>query len=89
MIAAVNSPPAAAAAAAASASLGGMLTSSALDLAGFLEGIKSDSLLLLLTTSLVTALCGAVKAIPILGFLATGLLASPNSMGWVSNSHGV
>ena len=30
-----------------------------------------------------------MKASPILGFLATGLLAGPNGMGWVSNSHGV
>ena len=30
-----------------------------------------------------------MKASPILGFLATGLLAGPNGMGWVSNYHGV
>jgi len=91
IIAAVNSPPAVAVAeaAAASASLRGMLLSAASGLAGSLEGIKSDSLILLLTTALVPAVCGAVKASPILGFLATGLLAGPNGMGWVSNSHGV
>ena len=89
MITAVNYPPVAAKATAASASLGGMLTSVASGLAGYLKGIKYDSLLLLLTTALVPVLCGAVKASPILGFLATGILTGSNSMGWVSNSHGV
>ena len=89
IIAAVNYPPTAAKTAASSTSLGGVLTSATLVLAGSLEGINSDSIFLLLTTDLVLSLCGAVKALPILGFLATVLLADPNSMGWVLNSHEV
>ena len=89
MIDAVNSPAAAAAkATSALASLGVMLTSAASGLAGSLDGINPDSLLLLLTTPLVPDLYEAVKEFPILGFLATGILAGPNSMGWVLNSHG-
>ena len=68
------------------ASLGVMLTSAASGLAGSLERIKSDSLLILLTTALSPTLYGAVKAYPILGFLSTGLLSVPNGMEWVSNS---
>ena len=76
MIDAVNSPAAAAAkATSALASLGVMLTSSASGLAGSLDGINPDSLLLLLTTPLVPDLYEAVKEFPILGFLATGILA--------------
>ena len=68
---------------------GGMLTSATSGLVGSLEVIKSDSFLLLQTTALFPALFGAVKAYPIMGFLATVLLTNPNGMGWVSNSHGV
>ena len=89
MITAVNSTLVVAKAAAASASLGGMLTSSALVLSGSLEGINSDSLLLLLITALVPDLCGYMKSSSILGGFSTGLSAIPNGMVWVSNSHGV
>ena len=81
MIAAVNYSPDAAKVAVASASLGGVLTSATSGLSGYLKGIKSESLLLLLTTALVPALCGAVKESPILRFLATVLLVGPNGMG--------
>ena len=77
----MNRPPATAKSAVASASLGGMLISAASGLAVSLEGIKSNSLLLLMTPDLVPDLFGAVKAAPILGFLATGLLSRPNGMG--------
>ena len=79
-IAAVNYPTIAAKSTAASASLGGMITSAASGLARSLKRIKSNYFLLLMTTSIVPDLCGAMKASFIPGFLATRNLAVTNSM---------
>ena len=57
------------------------------DLATFMCGAKSDTLLLLLTTSLVTPLCKKLGTSPILGFLAAGMVLGPNALGLISGIH--
>jgi len=50
-------------------------------------GPKSDSLLLLLTTALVPAVCGRLSVSPILGFLASGVLLGPNGRKLIQDVH--
>lgn len=50
-------------------------------------GKKSDTLLLLLTTALVPALCQKLNTSPILGFLATGLLFGPKGRNNINDIH--
>eukprot|EP00555_Chaetoceros_dichaeta_P009427 CAMPEP_0198266796 /NCGR_PEP_ID=MMETSP1447-20131203/30155_1 /TAXON_ID=420782 /ORGANISM="Chaetoceros dichaeta, Strain CCMP1751" /LENGTH=997 /DNA_ID=CAMNT_0043957061 /DNA_START=377 /DNA_END=3370 /DNA_ORIENTATION=- len=57
------------------------------DLQAFMQGAKSDTLLLLLATSLVTPLCKKLGTSPILGFLAAGMVLGPNALGLISGIH--
>lgn len=57
------------------------------DLRKFMQGPKSDTLLLLLATSLITPLCKRFGTSPILGFLAAGMLLGPNGCGLISGIH--
>ena len=63
------------------------LREAAEDLMGYMEGPKSDTLLLLLATALVTPLCKKMGTSPILGFLAAGMLLGPNALGLISGIH--
>uniref|UniRef100_A0A7S2XSK7 RCK N-terminal domain-containing protein n=1 Tax=Attheya septentrionalis TaxID=420275 RepID=A0A7S2XSK7_9STRA len=58
-----------------------------LDLFDFMKGPKSDTLLLLLATALITPLCQRLGTSPILGFLASGMLLGPNGFGLISGIH--
>jgi len=57
------------------------------DLSKFMQGPKSDTLLLLLATSLITPICKRYGTSPILGFLAAGMLLGPNGCGLISGIH--
>jgi CPA2 family monovalent cation:H+ antiporter-2 len=57
------------------------------DLASSIQGGKSDTLLLLLTTALVPTLCNMISVSPILGFLASGLALGPQGMNVVADLH--
>lgn len=53
----------------------------------YMDGPKSDTLLLLLTTALNTPICKLLGASPILGFLALGVLFGPNGLSLVNDVH--
>jgi CPA2 family monovalent cation:H+ antiporter-2 len=53
----------------------------------YINGPKSDALLLLTTTALNTPLCKKLGASPILGFLALGLLFGPKGFSLVKDIH--
>ena len=53
----------------------------------YMEGPKSDTLLLLLATALITPICRRLGTSPILGFLASGMLLGPNGWGLISGIH--
>jgi monovalent cation:H+ antiporter-2, CPA2 family len=57
------------------------------DLSKYMEGPKSDTLLLLLSTALITPICKRLGTSPILGFLASGMLLGPNGFGLISGIH--
>lgn len=57
------------------------------DLSKYMQGPKSDTLLLLLATALITPLCKRFGTSPILGFLASGMLLGPNGFGLISGIH--
>jgi len=57
------------------------------DLQTYMQGPKSDTLLLLLATSLITPLCKKLGTSPILGFLAAGMVLGPNALGLISGIH--
>ena len=57
------------------------------DLHQYMAGPKSDTLLLLLATALITPLCQQVHLSPILGFLASGMIMGPNGFGVISGIH--
>ena len=57
------------------------------DLRQYMQGPKSDTLLLLLATSLITPLCKKLGTSPILGFLAAGMALGPNALGLISGIH--
>lgn len=57
------------------------------DLSAYMQGPKSDTLLLLLATALITPLCKRLGTSPILGFLTAGMLMGPNGMGLISGIH--
>lgn len=71
----------------ASRETGRTLREAAQDLLVYMEGPKSDTLLLLLATALITPLCQKLKTSPILGFLASGMLLGPNGFGLISGIH--
>jgi monovalent cation:proton antiporter-2 (CPA2) family protein len=57
------------------------------DLGNFMQGPKSDTLLLLLATALITPICQRLGTSPILGFLAAGMMMGPNGWGLISGIH--
>jgi hypothetical protein len=57
------------------------------DLRKYMKGPKSDTLILLSATALITPLCKIVTISPILGFLASGMLVGPNGFGVISGIH--
>ena len=57
------------------------------ELAAFMAGPKSDTLLLLLATALITPVCKRLGTSPILGFLASGMLIGPNGWGLINGIH--
>ena len=52
-----------------------------------MQGPKSDTLLLLLTTALNTPICKLLGSSPILGFLALGVLFGPNGLSLIGDVH--
>jgi len=57
------------------------------ELGQYMTGPRSDTLLLLLATALITPICKMVGTSPILGFLASGMLIGPNGLGLISDIH--
>lgn len=57
------------------------------DLQKYMQGPKSDTLLLLLATALITPICKRLGTSPILGFLASGMALGPNGCGLISGIH--
>jgi Kef-type K+ transport system membrane component KefB/voltage-gated potassium channel Kch len=57
------------------------------DLRRYMHGPKSDTLILLGATALITPLCKMAGTSPILGFLASGMLLGPNGFGVISGIH--
>ncbi len=57
------------------------------DLQEYMKGPKSDTLLLLLATSLITPVCKRLGTSPIIGFLAAGMALGPNALGLISGIH--
>uniref|UniRef100_A0A7S4A8U6 RCK N-terminal domain-containing protein n=1 Tax=Pseudo-nitzschia australis TaxID=44445 RepID=A0A7S4A8U6_9STRA len=57
------------------------------DLGKFMKGPRSDTLLLLLATAVITPLCKMMGTSPILGFLASGMLMGPNGFGLINDLH--
>lgn len=57
------------------------------DLRQYMKGPKSDTLILLAATALITPLCKIAGTSPILGFLASGMLLGPNGFGVISGIH--
>lgn len=56
-------------------------------LKSYMDGPKSDTLLLLLTTALNTPICKMLGSSPILGFLALGVLFGPNGLSLIGDVH--
>lgn len=63
------------------------LKDAVMDLGEYMAGPKSDTLLLLLATALITPICKRLGTSPILGFLASGMLLGPNGCGLISGIH--
>ena len=63
------------------------LKDAVMDLHDYMTGPKSDTLLLLLATALITPICKRLGTSPILGFLASGMLLGPNGFGLISGIH--
>ena len=57
------------------------------ELNSYMKGDKSDALVLLAATALITPLCKLAGTSPILGFLASGMLLGPNGFGVISGIH--
>lgn len=57
------------------------------DLGKYMRGPKSDALIVLLATALITPLCKRMGTNPILGFLASGMLLGPNGFGFIRGIH--
>mmetsp|Transcript_1768 Transcript_1768/g.2473 ORF Transcript_1768/g.2473 Transcript_1768/m.2473 type:complete len:503 (-) Transcript_1768:1383-2891(-) len=68
-------------------SVADMFVSAISGLQDYMKGAKSDTLLLLLTTALVTPVCKRLAMSPILGFLATGILLGPNGKNVIKDIH--
>lgn len=57
------------------------------ELGKYMSGPRSDTLLLLLATAVITPICKMMGTSPILGFLASGMLLGPNGFGLISDIH--
>jgi CPA2 family monovalent cation:H+ antiporter-2 len=57
------------------------------ELGTYMKGPRSDTLLLLLATAVITPLCKMFGTSPILGFLASGMVLGPNGLGLISDIH--
>lgn len=57
------------------------------ELGKYMHGPRSDTLLLLLATALITPLCKMMGTSPILGFLASGMLLGPNGFALIKDIH--
>ena len=57
------------------------------ELGKYMSGARSDTLILLLATAVITPLCKMAGASPILGFLASGMLLGPNGFGLINDIH--
>lgn len=57
------------------------------NLASSLYGIKLDTLILLICTSVIIPLFNSIKASPILGFLLTGTLLGPSGLNFINDIH--
>lgn len=57
------------------------------ELGKYMNGPRSDTLLLLLATSLITPICKMMGTSPILGFLASGMLLGPNGFALIKDLH--
>eukprot|EP00429_Kryptoperidinium_foliaceum_P065764 CAMPEP_0176074486 /NCGR_PEP_ID=MMETSP0120_2-20121206/37224_1 /TAXON_ID=160619 /ORGANISM="Kryptoperidinium foliaceum, Strain CCMP 1326" /LENGTH=484 /DNA_ID=CAMNT_0017408181 /DNA_START=30 /DNA_END=1484 /DNA_ORIENTATION=- len=71
----------------ASKSIVGMATDAIDGLKSYMEGPKSDTLLLLLTTALNAPICKMLGSSPILGFLVLGVLFGPNGLSLINDVH--
>lgn len=58
-----------------------------IELQEYMQGPKSDTMLLLAATALITPLCQKAGISPILGFLTSGMLLGPNGWGLISGIH--
>ena len=65
------------------------LVSALRDLQQYMAGPKSDTMLLLLATALVTPLCKQAGISPIFGFLAAGMMMGPNALSVIGDMHNV
>ena len=70
-----------------STSITTLITESLQGLIQFMEGSKSDTLLLLLTSALNTPLSNLIGVSPIIGFLALGLAAGPKGFSVIKDVH--
>lgn len=57
------------------------------ELSKYMSGARSDTLILLLATAVITPLCKMAGASPILGFLASGMLLGPNGFALINDIH--
>jgi monovalent cation:proton antiporter-2 (CPA2) family protein len=57
------------------------------ELGKYMKGPRSDTLLLLLATAVITPICKMMGTSPILGFLASGMILGPNGLGLISDIH--
>lgn len=64
-----------------------MVSEASSDLSSFLQGSKTDVLILLLATALNTPICQKISISPILGYLALGLFFGPNGKNLISDVH--
>jgi len=70
-----------------SKSVVGMASDAIGGLQKYMQGTKSDTLLLLLTTALNAPICKMLGSSPILGFLALGILFGPKGLGLIADVH--
>eukprot|EP00934_Nitzschia_sp_Nitz4_P000431 Nitzschia sp. Nitz4//scaffold264_size26629//9335//14112//NITZ4_008233-RA/size26629-processed-gene-0.34-mRNA-1//-1//CDS//3329544794//431//frame0 len=70
-----------------SLSVASMAVNAVSGLAKYMEGPKSDTLLLLFITAMNTPICKLLGSSPILGFLALGTLFGPNCLNLIGDVH--
>jgi monovalent cation:proton antiporter-2 (CPA2) family protein len=57
------------------------------ELGKYMSGPRSDTILLLFATAVITPLCKMMGTSPILGFLASGMILGPNGLGLINDLH--